>query len=90
MRYFNAVLTNDVREASSGRGVPSLLLNAQGHILAELEVYALPDRFLVVSYEMIRERLIEVLDKYIIMDDVQLEDAADEREALRSKDRAPR
>jgi folate-binding protein YgfZ len=40
-------------------------------------VYALPDRFLVVSYAMIRERLIEALDKYIIMDDVTLEDATE-------------
>jgi folate-binding protein YgfZ len=75
LRYLNAVLTNDVRETASGRGVPSLLLNPQGHIIAELEVYAVDDRFLIVSYQMIRERLIEALDKYIIMDDVTLEDA---------------
>lgn len=75
LRYLNAVLTNDVRETSNGRGVPSLLLNPQGHIIAELEVYAIGDRHLIVSYEMIRERLIEALDKYIIMDDVTLEDA---------------
>ena len=74
-RYLNAVLTNDVRETASGRGVPSLLLNPQGHIIAELEVYAIGERFLIVSYQMIRERLIEALDKYIIMDDVTLEDA---------------
>jgi len=75
LRYLNAVLTNDVRETASGRGVPSLLLNPQGHIVAELEVYAAGDRFLIVSYQMIRERLIEALDKFIIMDDVTLEDA---------------
>jgi folate-binding protein YgfZ len=75
LRYLNAVLTSDVRETSAGRGVPSLLLNPQGHIIAELEVYAVGDRFLIVSYQMIRERLIEALDKYIIMDDVTLEDA---------------
>src|SRR5271154_7334618 len=75
LRYLNAVLTNDVRETASGRGVPSLLLNPQGHIIAELEVYAVGDRFLIVSYQMIGERLIEALDKYIIMDDVSLEDA---------------
>jgi len=76
-RYLNAILTNDVREAASGRGVPSLLLNPQGHILAELEIYSLGDRHLVVSYQMIRERLIEALDRYIIMDDVAIDDATD-------------
>ncbi len=77
LRYLNAVLTNDVRETTCWAGVPSLLLNPQGHIIAELEVYAVGDRFLIVSYQMIRERLIEALDKYIIMDDVTLEDATD-------------
>ncbi len=75
LRYLNAVLTNDIRETATGRGVPSLLLNPQGHIIAELDVYAIGDRHLIVSYQMIRERLIEALDKYIIMDDVTLEDA---------------
>jgi len=82
LRYLNAVLTNDVRETAGGRGVPSLLLNPQGHILAELEVYELGDKFLIVSYQMIRERLIEALDKYIIMDDVTLEDATPQLAAL--------
>jgi len=76
-RYLNAILTNDIRAAAAGRGVPSLLLNPQGHILAELEVYSLGDRHLAVSHRMIRERLIETLDRYIIMDDVTLTDATD-------------
>jgi folate-binding protein YgfZ len=76
-RYLNAILTNDVREAALGHGVPTLLLNPQGHILAELEIYSLGDRHLVVSHQMIRERLIEALDRYIIMDDVAIEDATD-------------
>src|ERR1700733_7796584 len=76
-RYLNAILTNDVRESASGRGIPSLLLNPQGHILAELEIYSLGDRHLVVSYQMIREPLIEALDRYIIMDDVAIEDSSD-------------
>ncbi len=82
LRYLNAVLTNDVRETAAGRGVPSLLLNAQGHILAELEIYAIGDRHLIISYEMIRERLLETLDKFIIMDDVTLEDATPALAAL--------
>lgn len=82
LRYLNAILTNDIRRTETGVAVPSLLLNPQGHILAELEVYALPNRFLVVSYAMIRGRLIEALDKYIIMDDVTLEDATGALAAL--------
>src|SRR6267143_2612334 len=74
VRYLNAVLTNDIKGLSTGQGNVSLLLNPQGHILAELETYAFTDKLFCVSYAMIRERLVEVLDKFIIMDDVTLTD----------------
>jgi folate-binding protein YgfZ len=74
VRYLNAILTNNIKDLSIGQGNVSLLLNPQGHILAEVETYALADSLFCVSYAMIRERLIEWLDKYIIMDDVTLSD----------------
>jgi folate-binding protein YgfZ len=74
VRYLNAILTNNIKDLSAGQGNVSLLLNPQGHILAEIETYALPESLFCVSYAMIRERLIESLDKYIIMDDVTLTD----------------
>src|SRR5260370_7044770 len=74
VRYLNAILTNNIKDLSEGRGIVSLLLNPQGHILAEIETYAFSDKLFCVSYAMIREHLIEWLDKYIIMDDVTLTD----------------
>jgi glycine cleavage system aminomethyltransferase T len=74
VRYLNAILTNNIKDLSVGQGNVSLLLNPQGHILAEMETYAFADKLFCVSYAMIRERLIEWLDKYIIMDDVTLTD----------------
>src|SRR5579862_2300809 len=81
-RYLNAILTNEVPEKHDAPGVPALLLNPQGHILAELEVYAVPDRHLVVSYRLIREKLAADLDRYLIMDDVTLDDATDRLSSL--------
>src|SRR2546423_2901583 len=74
VRYVNAILTNNIKDLPMSQGIISLLLNAQGHILAELEVHALSDQLFCFSYAMIRERLAEILDKYIIMDDVILSD----------------
>jgi folate-binding protein YgfZ len=74
VRYLNAILTNNIKDLSAQQGNISLLLNPQGHILAELETYAFADRHLCASYAMIREQLIEWMDKYIIMDDVRLTD----------------
>jgi folate-binding protein YgfZ len=78
VRYLNAILTNNIRDLQPGQGIPSLLLNPQGHILAELDTYAMADHLLVVTYAMIRERTAATLDKFIIMDDVILEDVTEQ------------
>lgn len=74
VRYLNAILTNNIKDLRLNQGNVSLLLNPQGHILAEIETSALADALFCVSYAMIRERLMETLDKFIIMDDVTLTD----------------
>jgi aminomethyltransferase len=77
VRYLNAILTNNIKDLGNGQGVVSLLLNAQGRILAEIETFADGEKIFLVSYLMIRERLVEVLEKYIIMDDVTFSDDAE-------------
>jgi folate-binding protein YgfZ len=74
VRYLNAILTNNIKDLAPGHGNVSLMLNPQGHILAEIETYALAESLFCVSYAMIRERLVEAIEKYIIMDDVTLTD----------------
>src|ERR1700737_908608 len=73
-RYLNAVLTSNVRDLKVGQGTVGLLLTPQGHILAEVETLALADRILAFSHAMVRDRTYSTLDKFIIMDDVNLED----------------
>ena len=74
VRYLNAVTTNDLRNLAPGQTALGLLLNAQGHILAELETLALEDRLLILAHKLNRERAFETLDKFIIMDDATLAD----------------
>jgi folate-binding protein YgfZ len=78
VRYLNAIVSNNIQSLGSGRGTFALLLNPQGHILAELEVYAQPDKLLTLSHASVRKRTLATLDKYIIMDDVHLEDMTDQ------------
>src|ERR1700732_5490460 len=77
VRYLNAILTNNIKDLATGQGVVSLLLNAQGRILAEIETFAEAEKLICISYLMIRERLAEVLEKYIIMDDVTFSNDAE-------------
>lgn len=75
VRYLNAIVTNNIQALAEGHGTIALLLNAQGRILAELEVYASKDKLTLLSHASVRERTDATLDKYIIMDDVEMEDA---------------
>lgn len=77
VRYLNAVVSNDIQSLVDSRGTVALLLNPQGRILAELEAFRLPGRLLVRTHASVRERARETLEKYIIMDDVELVDATD-------------
>jgi folate-binding protein YgfZ len=82
VRYLNAILTNNIKDLKPGDAVVSLLLNPQGRILAEIETLAEPDRLVGVTYRAIRERLLETLEKYIIMDDVTITDETDKFASL--------
>jgi folate-binding protein YgfZ len=77
VRYLNAIVSNDIKSVGEAYGTRALLLNPQGHILAELEVYALAEKLLVRTHASVRERTFATLDKFIIMDDVTLEDLTD-------------
>jgi folate-binding protein YgfZ len=77
VRYLNAIVSNDVQSLGENQGTLALLLDPRGHILAELEIYARQDDLLVLSHASVRDRTMATLDKYIIMDDVDLEDATD-------------
>ncbi|MFZ3215312.1 MAG: aminomethyltransferase family protein [Candidatus Acidiferrales bacterium] len=78
VRYLNAIVSNDVKALGEGRGTLALLLNPQGRILAELEIYALQEKLLVLSHASARERTVATLDKFIIMDDVTLADVTEQ------------
>jgi folate-binding protein YgfZ len=82
VRYLNAVLTNNVRDLKPGEGTTSLLLNPQGHILAEIATFVMADRILAVTYATARERAAATLEKFIIMDDVTMEDVTDQLGAI--------
>lgn len=82
VRYLNAVVSNNTQVLAPGQGTVALLLNPQGHILAELEVFAFPERYLISCHAPVRERTLQTLDRYIIMDDATLIDVSDQFAAL--------
>ena len=78
VRYLHAITSNNIKDLGEGHGVLALLLNPQGRILAELEVYALKESLLVFSHASVREHTAATLKKYILGSLVKLEDCTDQ------------
>jgi aminomethyltransferase len=78
VRYLNAITSGNIRDLAAGQSALGLLLNPQGHILAELLTLDLGDTLLMLSHAMTGERTISTLEKFIIMDDVTLSDRTGE------------
>jgi folate-binding protein YgfZ len=74
VRYLNAVTTGNIRDLMTGQSALGLLLNAQGHMLAEIVTLALEDRLLLLGHSVVGQKTFEILDKFIIMDDATLTD----------------
>jgi aminomethyltransferase len=76
-RLLHAMTTNQVQELKPGEGCYAFFLNPQGRILADVSLFCRADDFLLDVEPETRERLYQHLDKFIIADDVTLEDATD-------------
>ena len=73
-RLLHAMTTNHIEGLKPGTGCYAYFLSAQGRILADAHVLCLPDALLLDTEPETREKVVQHLDKFIIADDVTLED----------------
>jgi folate-binding protein YgfZ len=76
-RLLHAMTTNDVEKLKPGQGCYAFFLNAQGRILGDVNLLCFEDHLLLDTEPETRQKLYEHLDRYIIADDVTLEDVSD-------------
>jgi tRNA-modifying protein YgfZ len=77
-RFLNGQITNDVRKVSETVAIEACVLNAKGKMDAHVFVGALGDAFLIDADPNLREKLPARLERYVIADDVQIEDVTDQ------------
>jgi folate-binding protein YgfZ len=82
VRWLNGMATNNVRDLAPGHGVYAFLLNAQGRIQADLYVFQRGESLLVDTERGQREKVLELFDRYIIADDVEIADISDKLTAV--------
>ena len=78
LRFLNGQITNDLRKATETTAIEACILNAKGKIDAHLFISAAQDAYLLDADADLREAIPARLDRYIIADDVQVEDVSDE------------
>ena len=76
-RLLHAMTTNQVETLKPGEGCYAFFLSAQGRILADANLLCFEDHFLLDTEPETRTKVYEHLDRYIIADDVTLEDQTD-------------
>jgi folate-binding protein YgfZ len=77
-RFINGQITNDLRKLSETAAIEACVLNTKGKLNAHIFITAAGDDFLIDAEPELRETLRARLERYIIADDVQIEDVTDE------------
>src|SRR5580698_1375430 len=74
VRWLNGMVTNSIQQSKPGEGNYNFLLSVQGRIQGDAWIFAEPDSLLLETASSQVSGLIALLDRFIIMDDVELAD----------------
>jgi len=81
-RLLHAMSTNHVLGMKPGDSQYTFFLNAQGQIQADAYIVCYEDHFLLDVEAIVRQSLYEHLDRFIIADDVTLEDVTEQTDCF--------
>ncbi|MEP7353918.1 MAG: hypothetical protein ABI824_11865 [Acidobacteriota bacterium] len=81
-RLLHAMSSNHIQGLEPGQGCYAFFLNAQGRILADANILCFADHLLLETEPELRATIHEHLDRYIIADDVALEDRSSDIQAV--------
>jgi tRNA-modifying protein YgfZ len=77
VRFLNGQTTNDIRKAGSDVAQESCVLNSKGRLDAHVFLLAIPNEIWIDADAELREKLQGRLERYIIADDVLVEDTSE-------------
>jgi len=82
VRWLNGMVTNAIQPLKNGEGNYNFLLTVQGRIQGDATIFAEPDALLMETAASQVPGLMILLDRFIIMDDVELADATGSQSGL--------
>ena len=72
--FLHNLLTHDIQNLAPGGGCRAMLLNAAGKILADMNVHIFEDSVLLDTEMGLQKKLLDLLDRYLITEDVRISD----------------
>ena len=78
LRFLNGQITNDLSKATEEVAIEACVLNAKGKMDGHIFVSALGESFSVNAEPELRETLRTRLERYVVADDVEIEDVTDQ------------
>jgi aminomethyltransferase len=82
VRLLHNISSNEVKKMTPGAGCYAFLLNPQGRIQADLHLLCFADHFLIDTEPEFREKILNLIRRYIIADQVELEDVTSQTAAI--------
>lgn len=76
-RFLNGQISNDLRKATADLAIQASVLSAKGKLNANVFISAEADSFMLDADPEVHEELPARIERYIIADDVQVEDVTD-------------
>jgi folate-binding protein YgfZ len=77
LRFLNGQISNDLRKATAGFAIQASVLSAKGKLNANVFISTETDSFVLDGDPEVREELPARIERYIIADDVQIEDVTE-------------
>jgi folate-binding protein YgfZ len=82
VRWLNGMVTNTIQDLKDGEGNYNFLLSVQGRIQGDATIFAEPGALVMETAASQVPGLMTLLDRFIIMDDVELADATGAQSGL--------
>ncbi|MDE2847787.1 MAG: aminomethyltransferase family protein [Gemmatimonadota bacterium] len=76
-RFLHRVVTNDVEQLGAGEGVYACMLTPQGKIISDMTVHVRREDLLIDVEPGMADVLRDTLDRYALMDDVEITDVTE-------------
>jgi folate-binding protein YgfZ len=77
VRYLNGQVTSNVSQLAAGQTQPACVTTAKGRLCAEVVITSLSDALVIDAEASLRETLPARLERYIVSDEVELQDETD-------------